>query len=71
MSAERDELLFYVVHTSDGYIVWEMTPVAMFEWTKKDPTLTARLDRTPFATRAEAERRCIELAAAATQRPSR
>jgi hypothetical protein len=70
MSAERQQILFYVVHTSDGYTVWETTPDAMFERTKRDPTLNARLDRTPFKTRAEAERRCIELTAAATRRPS-
>jgi hypothetical protein len=53
--------LFYVVRTSKGYFVWEATPEAVFDRMKKDPTLNARLDRTPFLTRGEAEHLCRAL----------
>jgi hypothetical protein len=56
--------LFYVVKTLGGYAVWEATPQAAYDFTKEDPTLNARLDRTPFSTRAEAERRREVLRAA-------
>jgi hypothetical protein len=47
--------LFYVVKTANGYSVWQATPEEVFDRTREDPTLNARLDRTPFATRAEAQ----------------
>jgi len=56
--------LFYVVRTSKGYFVWEATPEAVFDRMKKDPKLNARLDRTPFLKRGEAEHRCRALLAA-------
>ena len=67
----EDSVLFYIVETNDGYVVWEAAPEEMFNHMKADPTLNTRLDRNPFITRAEAERRCKELMAAKPRkRPS-
>jgi hypothetical protein len=62
--------LFYVAKNPNGYFIFEGTPEAVFERTKQDPTLSARLDRTPFATRAEAESRCAALLEAEQKRDS-
>jgi hypothetical protein len=55
--------MFYVVRKPHGYLVCEARPEAVFRRTKEDPTLNARLDRTPFATRTEVESRCEALLA--------
>jgi hypothetical protein len=55
-------LFYYVVKLDSGYVVWEITHDEMAERIRADPTLAGRLDRAPFRTRAEAERRRDELA---------
>ena len=61
MKTGSQRTLFYVVKEPRGYVVWEMAREKIFERTRTDPTLNSRLDRVPFATRAEAEQRCREL----------
>jgi hypothetical protein len=59
-----DQTLYYVVRageTGEPYAIWEMTAEAMAERVEKDSTLVKRLDRAPFKTRAEAEKRRNEL----------
>ena len=66
MSTGSQGTLFYVDKTLSGHIVWETTPQAAYDRLKQDPTLSARLDRAPFATRGEAER-CREVLRAAEE----
>jgi hypothetical protein len=50
--------LFYVVKTSSGY---EMTPAEMRNRMAADRKLERSLDRSPFTTREEADKRIAEL----------
>jgi hypothetical protein len=54
-------LLYFVVKVGDSYVVWEITAKEMYARVNADPTLGARLERAPFASRAEAEKRRDEL----------
>ena len=56
-----DQTLYYVVRVGETWAVWEMTSEAMAERVGQDSTLVKRLDRAPFKTRAEAEKRRDEL----------
>jgi hypothetical protein len=49
--------MFYVIKGRRGYFVYEATPENLFMRAKDDPTLTLRMDRDPFTTRVEADRR--------------
>jgi len=56
-----DQTLYYVVLVGKTWAVWGMTTEAMAERVEEDSTLVKRLDRAPFKTRAEAEKRRDEL----------
>jgi hypothetical protein len=56
-----DQTLYYVVLVGDIWAIWEMTVETIAERSREDSTLVKRLDRAPFKTRAEAEKRRNEL----------
>jgi len=58
---------YFVVRVDGRYVVWEMTPEQVYERVGSDQKLVYCLDQTPFATRAEAEKRRDELNAARAQ----
>ena len=61
MSAQT---LYFVVRIAKTWGIWELTAEAMAERVEQDRTLLSRLDRAPFKTRAEAEKRLDKLNAA-------
>ena len=58
---EVEPLLYYLVRTDNTYAIWEMTARLMNARIHADPTLKDRLDRAPFRSRIEAEKRQEEL----------
>ena len=56
-----DQTLYYVILVGDIWAIWEMTVETIAERSREDSTLVKRLDRAPFKTRAEAEKRRNEL----------
>ena len=53
--------LYFVVKVGRLYAIWKMTPEQMYARVNADPTLKDHLDRAPFKTRTEAEKRRDEL----------
>jgi hypothetical protein len=51
----------YVVKGEQAWGIWQMTDEALTRRTKEDPTIPDRLDRQPFDTWPEAEKRRDEL----------
>jgi hypothetical protein len=51
----------YVVKGEQAWGIWQMTDEALTRRTKEDPTIPERLDRQPFDTWVEAEKRRDEL----------
>jgi hypothetical protein len=52
---------YYVVRVGKDYAIWPLTIRAMAAKTNEDPTLADRMDRRPYDTREEAEKRRAEL----------
>jgi hypothetical protein len=50
-------MLYFVVKQDNGYVIREMTAEEMYSRIKADPALSKRLDRSPFSTQQEAEKR--------------
>ena len=53
--------LYFVIKQGGRYAVLETTAEQMYARISADPTLTDSLDRSPFKTRSEAEKRRDEL----------
>ena len=64
MEVMSAQTLYSVVRVAKTWGICEMTAEAMAERVEQDITLLKRLDRAPFKTRAEAEKRLDKLNAA-------
>ena len=56
-----DQTSYHVVRVGKTWAIWEMTSEVMAERVEEDSTLLQRLDRAPFKTLAEAEKRLDKL----------